>query len=104
MLLAEGLPVQFVAAGVGAVIAGTLCGLWPLSAGARSGRPGLGVLAFVMCLISGFILGCLLALPTAIFFRVLIAALGHPAPPPGSGESLGGRPFDPYANGKGSQW
>ena len=99
MLLAEeGLPIEAVAALIGALFAGALCGLWPLAAGARKGRPGLGVTGFVACVGSGFFLGCLLALPTAILFSVLIALLDHPAPPGGDG--LGGQPFNPYASGK----
>jgi hypothetical protein len=102
MLFAEvggvGLSPEDVAVLVGALFAGAVCGIWPLSAGAHRGRPGLGVTGFVCCVVSGFLLGCLLALPIAVFFRLLIGALGHPNPPGGPG--LGGRPFDPYAHGK----
>ena len=80
----------------GALFAGAICGIWPLSAGANKGMPGLGVVGFVACVGSGFVFGCLLALPTALFFRLLIGALNKPLPPDG----LGGAPFNPYANGK----
>ena len=70
---------------IGAIFAGAVCGIWPLTAGAKKGRPGLGVIGFFACLGSGFVLGCLLALPMAIFFRLLIGALDHPPPPGGYG-------------------
>jgi hypothetical protein len=89
----EDLPAEAVAVLIGALVAGAVCGLWPLSAGARNGRPGLGVVGFVACVGSGVVLGCLLSLPTAAFFRILIGVLGHPEPPGGA------RPFNPYAKG-----
>jgi hypothetical protein len=96
------LPIEDVAVVIGALFAGAVCGIWPLSAGARYGRPGLGVTGFVACLGSGLVLGCLLALPMAVFFRLLIGAMGRP-PLPG-GDGLGGEPFNPYANGKRSDF
>ena len=99
MLFAEEeLPLEAVVVVIAALFVGALCGLWPLAAGARKGRPGLGATGFFACLGSGFFLGCLLAFPTAVLFRVLIGLLDHPAPPGGDG--LGGRPFNPYADGK----
>src|SRR5262245_42614258 len=96
----EGLPpdVQNMAILMGALFAGALCGLWPLSAGMNKGRTGVGIVGFFACLASGFILGCLLALPTALFFRLLIGLLERP-PLPG-GEGIGGEPFNLYAHGK----
>ncbi|MDB5311983.1 MAG: hypothetical protein JWO38_6185 [Gemmataceae bacterium] len=88
---------------LGALPAGVICGLWPLSAGSRKGRPVLGVVGLGACVISGALLGCLLALPMAVFFRLLIGVLDHPTPPGGDGlggDGPGDRPFNPYANGK----
>ena len=87
---------------IGALFAGAVCGLWPLGAGIRKRRPGVAVTGFIACLISGVVLGCLLALPTAIFFRLLIGVL-DPPPMPG-GDGMGGEPFNPYAHGKRSEW
>jgi len=105
MLFAEeALPPDAFAIGVviGALFVGVLCGLWPLSAGIKKGRPGVGIAGFFTCLGAGFVLGILLALPTAIIFRLVIGVLDPPAPPVGDagGEGLGGEPFNPYANGK----
>jgi hypothetical protein len=82
----------------GALIAGLVFGLWPLNAGAQRGRPGLGIVGLVACVVSGFVFGCLLALPVAVFFRLLIGALGDSAPPGGPG--LEDEPYNPYKNGK----
>jgi hypothetical protein len=100
MLFAEG--AQTAASVVAVIImlvVGILSGLWPLEAGSRTGRPGLGALGMCVCVSVAF-LGCLLAPPTALFFRVLIAILGHPVPPRGGAEGLGGEAYNPYANGK----
>jgi hypothetical protein len=100
MLLAEGAQTAVsVVVLIGMLVVGILSGLWPLEAGSRTGRPGLGALGLCVC-VSVVFLGCLFAPPTALFFRVLIALLGHPAPPPGGAEGLGGEAYNPYANGK----
>jgi MFS family permease len=85
---------------VGAIFSGVICGLWPLSAGAKKGLPVIGIIGFAACVVSGFVLGCILALPTALFFRLLISVFPSPEPPPS--EHLDDRPFNPYAGGKGS--
>jgi len=90
--------IQTIAVVIGALFMGAICGLWPLGAGMKKGRPGVGMTGFVACLGSGFVLGCLLALPMAIFFRLLIGVLERP-PLPGA-DGLDSEPFNPYANGK----
>lgn len=57
---------------MGAVIAGTLCGLIPLGAGARQNRLGLAIFGFVACLVMGVLGGALFALPTALVVKVII--------------------------------
>lgn len=90
--------IQSIAILIGAVFAGAVCGLWPLSAGAKKGRPGVGMTGFLVCVGSGFILGCLLALPMAIFFRLLIGVLERPSPH--DSDRVEYEPLNPYANGK----
>ena len=84
---------------IGALVVGVLCGLWPLNAGFKKGRPGVGIAGFFACLGAGFVLGILLALPTAIIFRLVIGVLDHPAPPR-EDSVLESEPFNPYADGK----
>jgi hypothetical protein len=59
---------------VGGLIAGILCGLIPLGAGARQNRLGIALSGFVVCMVSGVLLGALLALPVAFAFKVFISA------------------------------
>jgi hypothetical protein len=65
---------------LGSLAAGAICGLWPLLTGLNRGRPVMGVVGFVTCIPCGFLLGCLLALPVAFVFKLLIGALPEPGP------------------------
>ncbi len=57
---------------IGAVLAGIVCGLIPLIFGLVRGEKGLAWGGFGACIVAGFLLGILLALPMAIVFTVLI--------------------------------
>jgi hypothetical protein len=83
---------------VGSLIAGVVCGLWPLCVGLSQNRPIMGTVGFFTCIPCGFLLGLLLALPVAFVFKLLIQAMGRPNPP--SGDEAQNAPFNPYANGK----
>ena len=58
---------------MGALIAGTLCGLIPLGAGARQNRIGLAISGFVACLVAGVFGGALFALPTGLVIKLFIS-------------------------------
>jgi hypothetical protein len=63
---------------VGALIAGIFCGLIPLITGIVKRGPvhiTLGVVGMVVCLGSGLLLGCLLGLPAAAVFTVIILVI-----------------------------
>jgi len=99
MLFAQEIdPAFLVGAMIGGVVMGVICGLMPLKAGAAKGRQTLGMVGFACCAISGLLLGCLLALPVAIVFRMVIGFL-PPAPSP-LDEMQPDEPFNPYAGGK----
>jgi hypothetical protein len=83
---------------IGSLLAGLVCGLWPLLAGASKGQPILGALGLFVCIISGYVLGLLLALPVAFVFAKLIGAMHRPKPP--VDDASPAVPFNPYANGK----
>jgi hypothetical protein len=83
---------------LGSLIAGVICGLWPLCVGLSLNRPIMAVIGFFTCIPCGYLLGCLLALPVAFVFKLLIQAMGRPDPP--SGNEFQDPPFNPYANGK----
>ena len=53
-------------------IAGVLSGLWPLIKGVNSQQTSLGIAGFFASLISGAVLGLILALPIAWLFAYLI--------------------------------
>jgi len=53
-------------------VAGVLAGLWPLIKGVNSQQASLGVAGFFASLISGAVLGIILALPIAWLFSYLI--------------------------------
>jgi hypothetical protein len=57
---------------VGAIVAGVVCGLVPLIVGLTRGEKGLAWGGFVSCIIGGFVLGLIAAVPLAIIFTVLI--------------------------------
>jgi hypothetical protein len=65
---------------IGSLISGAICGLWPLSVGLKKGRPIMGVVGFVTCIPCGYLLGCLLALPVAFVFKLVIGALPESEP------------------------
>ena len=65
---------------IGSLAAGAVCGLWPLLTGLRNGRPIMGLVGFLTCIPCGLLLGCLLALPVAFVFKLLISALPAPEP------------------------
>ena len=56
----------------GSLIMGTLCGLIPFSMGNKYNNKKLGMAGFFVCVISGFILGIVLALPVAGIFSLII--------------------------------
>jgi hypothetical protein len=66
-------------------IAGAVCGLLPFFLGRSRGRRGLGIGGLVACILSGFVLGLLAAVPMAILFTIIIVAMGHA---PGSGQGF----------------
>lgn len=57
---------------IGALVAGTACGLVPLITGLIRGDTTLAVGGLVACIAAGFVLGLILAVPVAILFTVLI--------------------------------
>jgi uncharacterized membrane protein len=60
------------------LVAGASCGLLPFCVGKRFERVRLGVAGFFTCLVSGGLLGLLLALPVMIIFTVVLLILGRP--------------------------
>jgi hypothetical protein len=73
------------AAIVAALAIGVICGLVPLIYGLRKGQTGLAWGGFAACIVAGFLLGIILALPVAAVFTWLIwrgarSASGTPAP------------------------
>lgn len=86
---------------IGAMVAGVLCGLWPLLTGFNRDRPVIGIVGFFACVPSAFFAGCLLAVPVAFVFRTLIVAIGPPNPP--RDDYQDGR-YDPYARGRRSEY
>jgi len=60
---------------IGGIFVGALCGLLPYCIAKRRGRQGLGYGALAACTLAGFVLGILLALPTAIVFTVVALVL-----------------------------
>jgi hypothetical protein len=55
-----------IAAIVGAILAGCICGCFPLYLGIRRGRPILACLSLLICTGAGFLLGIILAIPAAV--------------------------------------
>jgi hypothetical protein len=66
----------------GAVLVGVLCGLIPLTLGQRRDRPAIGWVGFVLCVVSGFLLGLIGALPMAGLMSLVIVLVGPPAKKP----------------------
>jgi hypothetical protein len=83
---------------LGRLSIGVVCGLWPLFAGLRKGRPLTGVIGFLACIPCGFMFGWLLALPASFVFRTMIGAMNQPKP--SGDDGFQDAPFNPYANGK----
>ena len=85
---------RLIAMVIGAVVAGTLCGLVPYFFGKKRGQPTLGIVGLVCCIVGGLIAGLLLALPVAGVFALIIAVRkdeSTPAPgaPPGAPPGAG---------------
>jgi hypothetical protein len=82
----------------GSLVVGMICGLVPWYFGRRRERPGVGSAGMLACVVMGFLLGLLGAVPTALAFTIVIALL--PAPKKkrvGSPRSLAPRtPSAPY--------
>jgi len=57
---------------VGGFIMGTLCGLVPFFVGKKRNQMSLAVGGLVACIVSGLILGLILALPVSIVFTTII--------------------------------
>jgi hypothetical protein len=57
---------------ISSLVVGLICGAIPLIIGAAKNQLGLGFLALIVCTISGFILGLLLAVPACGLFIWLI--------------------------------
>ena len=56
----------------GSLLIGTLCGLAPFLLGKKYKNKNLGIAGFFTCVISGFILGIVLAAPVAAIFSLII--------------------------------
>jgi hypothetical protein len=78
----------------GAVFAGVICGLIPLAVGRSRERMGFGWTGFLLCIVAGFFVGLLGALPTAAVVSVVILVAGRPAKKP-QGQSAGRPPKMP---------
>jgi hypothetical protein len=67
---------------VGAVVGtamGFACGKIPMAYATERRRDGLGLAAMVSCVLSGFLLGCLLAMPVAMIWTLIIICVGPAA-------------------------
>lgn len=64
--------VYWIASIIGALAVGFVFGLVPLICGLVKKRVGLAIGGFAACLVGGFILGLILALPMCALFTVLI--------------------------------
>lgn len=64
--------VYLIASLIGAAVVGFVFGLVPLICGLIKKRVGLAIGGFAACLVGGFILGLILALPMCVLFTVLI--------------------------------
>ena len=60
----------------GALAMGALCGLAPFYLGKNYNKNNLGMVGFFVCVICGFILGALLAIPVAGVFSLIIYLSG----------------------------
>lgn len=64
---------------IGGTIAGAVCGLLPLLLARGRGQLPLGTAGMVSCMISGAILGLILAIPVAVIFTVVVLSRGRQA-------------------------
>lgn len=65
---------------VGAVVGsamGFACGKIPMAYATERKRDGLGLAAMITCVMCGLVLGCLLALPAAMIWTLIIVSLGQ---------------------------
>jgi hypothetical protein len=62
---------------IGALIAGGLSGLLPLLVGISKKQEGLAIAGMIACIVSGLILGLLLAVPVALVFLFIILAASN---------------------------
>ena len=69
---------NFIAAIIGGLVMGALCGLGPLIAGRRKGFKSLGLIGFITCVVCGGILGILLAGPVALIWTVVLLTKRKP--------------------------
>lgn len=63
---------------LGGFVVGVLCGLLPLIIALKKQRRGFALTSFVGCIVSGLILGLILAGPVSIIFTVIILCLNKP--------------------------
>ncbi|HVM62212.1 MAG TPA: hypothetical protein VMV72_15225 [Verrucomicrobiae bacterium] len=66
----------------GGLVVGTLCGLIPFFVGRKKGQSTLGIAGLIVCMLSGLVLGVILALPASIIFTIVIVFASPKAPPP----------------------
>ena len=57
---------------LGAFVAGAICGLLPMIIALKKQRRKIALISWISCVISGFILGLILAVPVSIIFTVVI--------------------------------
>ena len=57
---------------IGGLSMGAFCGLAPLIAGVIKHRENLGYIGFASCIVSGLLLGIILAAPVALVFTLII--------------------------------
>jgi hypothetical protein len=63
----------------GSMMIGVVCGLIPLAVGLSRDRMVMGLAGFVLCIVAGFALSALGALPMASLASLAIAIAGRPA-------------------------
>lgn len=89
---------------VGALVGsamGLACGKIPMAYATERRRDGLGLAAMVSCVLSGFLLGCLLALPVAMIWTLIIICVG-PAPDGRPSRREYYKPWEPPVIGSGA--
>jgi hypothetical protein len=78
---------------VAALVAGVICGLFPLVYGLTRGRTSLAAGGFVACVVGGFILGLILAVPMAVLFCWLIHRRSRVARPAAAAAGAANEPM-----------